>query len=108
MRKQVRDILAAIPQRRNRHVDDVEAIVEIFAEALVGDAREKISVRRRDDANVDDGLRAVGADALNLAVLEKSQQQRLHAQAHLADFVHEDRAGVRLLEPALSCRGARR
>ena len=33
--------------------------------------------------------RVVGADSLNLAVLEKPQQQRLHAQAHLADFVQK-------------------
>ena len=80
-------------------MNDVEAIIEIFAEALVGNAREEISVGGGNDANINDRLCPVRADALNLAVFEKSQQQRLHAQAHLADFIHEDRAGVRLLEP---------
>ena len=42
----------------------------------------------------------LGADALNLAALQEAQQQRLHPQAHLADFVHEDRAAVGQFEPA--------
>jgi hypothetical protein len=36
----------------------------------------------------------VGADALDLSGFEKPQQRALHAQAHLADLVHEDRAAV--------------
>ena len=42
----------------------------------------------------------IGPDGLNLAVLEKPQEQGLHAQAHLADFVQEQRAAVRELELA--------
>ena len=42
----------------------------------------------------------VRADGLDLAVLEKPQQQRLHAQAHLADFVEKQRAAMRELELA--------
>ena len=45
-------------------------------------------------------LHVVGADGLHLAVLEEPQQQRLHAQAHLADFVEEQRAAVRQLQLA--------
>ena len=52
------------------------------------------------DAHVDAArLRSV-ADALDLAGLEEPQQQRLHAQAHLADLVHEDRAAVGRFEQA--------
>ena len=39
-----------------------------------------------------------GADALHLPVLEKTQQEPLHAQAHLADFVQEQRAAIGQLE----------
>ena len=42
----------------------------------------------------------VRADRLDLAVLEEAQQQRLHAQAHLADFVEEQRAAVGQLQLA--------
>jgi hypothetical protein len=52
-------------------------------------------------------VRPIGADAMNVAVLEEAQEQRLHAQAHLADLVEEDRAAVRLLEePRLVAIGA--
>ena len=45
-------------------------------------------------------MAAIGSDALNLTGLEEAQQERLHPQAHLADFVHEDRAAVGAFEPA--------
>ena len=40
------------------------------------------------------------ADRLDLARLEESQEQRLHPQAHLADFVEEQRAAVGHLQLA--------
>ena len=43
---------------------------------------------------------AVGADLLEFARLEEPQQQALHPQGHLADFVEEDGALVGLLELA--------
>ena len=45
-------------------------------------------------------MRSIRADALNLAVFQKAQQERLHSQTHLADFVHEDGAALGLLEPS--------
>ena len=41
------------------------------------------------------------ADALELALLQHAQQLRLQRRAHRPDFVEEQRALVRLLEPAL-------
>ena len=64
----------------------------------------RVAIRRGDDAHVDARLNRVGADALNLAGLEKPQQQSLHARARLADFVHEHRAAMRQLERALRSR----
>ena len=55
---------------------------------------------RADDADVDAGALAVGADRLDLAGLEEAEQQRLHPQRHLADFVEEDRAAVGDLQQA--------
>jgi hypothetical protein len=51
---------------------------------------------------------AFAADALNLAGLEEAQQQCLHPRAHLAYFVHEDGAAIRLFEqtrPGSVCPG---
>ena len=102
------DVVAPLAQRRDLDVHDVEAVKQILAELVRRHAIDQPTVGRGDDANVDARRAAIGADALNLAVLEKPQQQRLHLQAHLADFVHEDRAAMRLLEPAPACRDRRR
>ena len=57
-------------------------------------------MRRRDDSDIEWRQRAISTDTLNLAGLQESQEHRLHAQAHLADFVHEDRALVGRFEPS--------
>src|SRR5262245_2148261 len=100
VRKQIRDILPTLTKRRHRNVDHVQPVIKVLAKMLLGDSRQEISIRRRDNADIDDRMRAIGTDPLNLAVLEKPQQQCLHPQAHLADLIEENRAGLRLLEPA--------
>ena len=57
----------------------------------------EIAIRRCDDANVD-GVRAVVADALVLALLQHAQQLALQIERNLADLVEEDRAAVGELE----------
>ena len=81
-------------------VDDAQPVQEVFAELAGGDELVEIAIGGGDDADVDTRLRVVGPDCLYLAVLEKPQQQRLHPQAHLADFVEKERAAVRELELA--------
>jgi hypothetical protein len=93
------DIFAALPQRRHSDIDDVQAVVEILSKQLLGDLLGQRAVGRGDDPIVDP-RGVVGADTLKLACFQKPQQQSLHAEAHLADFVHEDCAAVRSLQPA--------
>src|SRR5579864_7105586 len=53
-------------------------------------------------------MRSIRADTLDYARLEEAEQHDLHARAHLADFVEEDRAVRRHLEePRLVPVGAR-
>src|SRR5262249_10126618 len=47
-------------------------------------------------------LRAVAADAADVAALEEPQELRLDGEAHLADLVEEERAQVRRLGEALA------
>ena len=47
------DVLGARAQRRQIEVDDVEPVVEVLAEAAVGEHRLEVLVRRGDDAHVD-------------------------------------------------------
>src|SRR6187549_3746632 len=98
--KEARYVIPAFAQRRDFDVNDFQPVKQIFAKALVGNTGYQVAVRGRDDANVERRQRAIGADSLDLTGLEESQQHRLHPQAHLADFVHEDRALVGGLEAA--------
>ena len=62
--------------------------------------RREVAVGRGDHAHVDlDRVRV--ADALELALLQHAQQLHLQRRAHRPDFVEEQRALVRLLEPSL-------
>ena len=81
-------------------VDDAQPVQEVLAELAGGDELVQVAIGGGDDPHVDARLRLVRADGLDLAVLEKPQQQRLHPQAHLADFVEKQRAAMRELELA--------
>ena len=95
-----RHILAALPEGRHFDVHDVEPVIQVFAEILGGDGVEQAPVRGRDDAHVERRHPRIRAHALNLAGLQEAKQHRLHAQAHFADFVHENRAAVGRFQPA--------
>ena len=61
----------------------------------------EVAVGRGDHAHVHlDRVRI--ADALELALLQHAQQLHLQRRAHRPDFVEEERALVRLLEPSLA------
>ena len=80
--------------------DDVEAVVEVLAEAPLGDRGGEVLVGRRDEPHVDP-QRLGAADALELALLEAAQQLGLQREAHVADLVEEERPLVGELEAAL-------
>ena len=87
--------------------DDVEAVEQIFLELAVGDHLPQIAVGGGDDAHVD-LLGPLGAERLELALLQHAQQLRLQRRAHRADLVEEDRAAVGQRELALLGRGRAR
>ena len=47
------NVLATFAQRRHADVDDVEPIVEIFAERLRCHAVDEVAIRRRDHPHID-------------------------------------------------------
>ena len=94
-----RNVIGPLAQRRIENRKDVEAIVEIAAELLVGDHLREIAVGCRDEPDVDaDGAGA--AQPLELLLLQHTQELRLQLERDVADFVEEQRAAVRQLEPA--------
>src|SRR5207247_9348927 len=65
---------------------------------LVDDAAQGL-VRRGDDSNVDVD-RPAAAHPLDLALLERAQDLRLHGEGHVADLVEEQRPAAGQLEPS--------
>jgi hypothetical protein len=71
--RQGQDVVDALAQRRQPQRNDVQAVVEIFAEAAVGDALAQVGVGGGDDAHVDlDDLLA--AEALDLTLLKHAPE----------------------------------
>ena len=88
-----RDVLATISQRRDANANDVEAIEQILAEALIANHLFDVRVGGGHDAHVYlHGPRL--ADRLNLTVLEEPQQLGLNVRFELADLVQEQGAAV--------------
>ena len=92
------DVFNAVPQRRDIEVDHIDAVKQVLTELPVGNCALQVAVGRRDDSNVSGRLDALRSHSVDFAVLEKPQKKRLHAERHLADFVHEDGAAVGGLE----------
>ena len=104
--------IAGMSSRRSRsgarcQRDDVEAPVEIGAEAAGGDFGGEIAVGAGDDADVD-RLGAVRADRQDFALLQRAQQLGLERERHLGDLVEQQGAAVGGAEQALAVAPSRR
>ena len=93
-RGQIRNVLAAIAQRRQRHLDDVEAVEEIAAETAGGHLGAQIAVGRGDRRS----RRRASAAAIRRAAPRRS---RARAAAWPAP-----RAAARRLRRGTACRRA--
>ena len=85
------DIEFAFAEGRGVEGDDVEAVIEIFAEAAGFDFGGEFAVGGGEDAGVEfDGLAT--ADAFELALLEDAEEFGLELRGEFADFIEEDGA----------------
>ena len=99
MVRQYGNILATLAQRRQRDEGDIQAIVEVFAETTLADGLHQVHVGGGDHPHVHlNGL--ARADAGDFALLQNAQQFDLKRQAKLADFIEQQGAALRRLEPA--------
>ena len=80
--------------------DHVQPVVQVLLELAARDHLPEIAVGRGDHAHVD-LLAALGAERLELPLLQHAQQLRLQGRRHRADLVEEDRPAVGERELAL-------
>src|SRR5690349_9630534 len=102
-----RNVLSPFAQRWNVKGNYVETIEQVFAEITGRNLVFKVFVGGGDETNVD-GNRLIGADRREPLLIECTQDFGLSFQAHVADFVQEQRSSVRLFkDPDLLCADAR-
>ncbi len=87
------NVCRSLAQRRHIDLDDSKPIEKVFAEVPRRHTLRQIAIRGADDADID-GSWPRFTDRLDLAVLEETQQHRLHPQAHLADFIQKQYSAV--------------
>ena len=68
---QQRNVVPVLTQRRERDPDDVQPVIQVFAELVVLDQRREVGVGGRDDPRVEPD-RQIFADPLDLALLERA------------------------------------
>ncbi len=91
--------MSSTRSRSGGHEDreDVEAIVEVFAELAVLDLLDHVAVGCRDEAEID-FHRPLGADRIDLTFLQSAEQLHLGFERQLADLIEKERAAVGFLE----------
>ena len=94
------DVLRVVLQGRHADVDDVQPVVEVFAERAVRHHLREVAVRRGDEPEVD-GLLRRAAEAADGLRLDRAEKGDLRRHVDLADLVEEERSAVRLLDAAL-------
>ena len=88
--------VVAIAKSRQRHLERIEAIEQVGAEAPLGDGPIEAGVGGRDQKDID-----LGSDAANRThgpVVEQAQKHGLQRDRHVADLVEEQCAAVGLLD----------
>ncbi len=97
--EQQRDIFAALTQRRQAQLCDVQTVRQVFAKPPGAGLFEQVGLGGGNDAQVHmDTL--VGAQPLQFLLLQHPQQFDLLGQRHAFDFIQEQRAAVGIFQLA--------
>ncbi len=84
-------------RRRQDQREYIHAVKKVLAKLALAHQSLQVPMGCDQNAHVD-GNRFVSADAFHFAFFKHSQQLGLHGQRHIADFVQEDCAVLRLFE----------
>ena len=95
MPREQRNVFFALAQRRHEKRNHVEPVEKILAKIAARDFLFQILVGRGDHADVDRdrSRRSHRSEAL---FVERAQHLGLRLQAHVADFVEEERSAIGL------------
>jgi hypothetical protein len=94
---QARNIFFALTQRWQLDREHVHPVVEVLAKFSLAYELFQIAMGGHDDPHVHFDC-TIAAHPLNFSAFQHAQQLRLHGGWHVADFVEEQRATLRLFE----------
>src|SRR4029079_9283090 len=97
MLDQGRDVFRSLTQRWNMNFHDIEAVIEVFAKASRIDFVPQVSIRRRQNPDIDPA-RSRTSDRENFFRFEGSEQFDLEMLGNLADLVEKNGSRSGLLE----------
>ena len=92
-------IFSALTQGRNHYRKNVETIVKVAAELLLGNQTRQVGIGSSDEANIH-ALRARAAEALELLFLQNTQQFWLELERDISHLVEKEGTPVGELETA--------
>ena len=93
------NVVAAVAKRRHVNVNDIEPVIQIFAETSGCDFGFQIAVGCRYNAHVD-FQRFFAADSFKALVLQHAQNLYLNVLIYFADFIQKNGTAVCKLEAA--------
>ena len=93
------DVVAPLGEARHAQRHDVQAVIEVLAEAAFRDLALEVAAGGGDDAHVDRHLLRA-AEAQELLLDQHAQHLALRLERHVGDLVDVERAAVRLFERA--------
>src|SRR2546423_3588521 len=99
MLDQLEDVVAALPQRRDRQRNYLQSEIQVLAKRSRAYGTQEIVIGRRDDAHVG-ANDFVASDPLNLLCLDRAQQLCLCVGTEIAHFIEKERSVMRQLEPS--------
>ena len=97
------DVLPALPQWRRIDPDHVQSVKQVFAEAALFHCPRQVLVGCSDHPHVDFD-RGLTANAVKLTFGQHPQQPGLQCRRHIADFIEEQRATIRLFKSSYTSR----
>ena len=95
------NVFSSFPQRRNLDREDVKTVKQIAAKCTRCDSRLQIAVGGGDDPHIGSD-RLIATHSLKLMFLQNTQQRNLSFRGQLTDFIKEEGAFFRKLEPTQS------
>ena len=95
------DVFAPLGQRGQWVVPDVDARIEVFAEATLAYVRAQVAVGAGDELEMAFAF-LVAADGVEAFFFQRFQQHRLFVQPQFADFVKKQHAAVGAFQVAIA------